>query len=144
MEEKGNGAAGGVSRAGKGTILLLDDDKFLVDMYGLKFSNAGYSVQICLSGKDALQLLRDGLKPSAILFDITMPEMDGFEFMQQLVSEHLAANALKIALTNQNDEAEKDRAAKLGVVRYIVKASAIPSEVVNIVGEELGKHTTSD
>jgi len=121
------------------TILLVDDDKFLVDMYGLKFTAAGFTVQICLSARDALQVLRDGLKPTAILFDITMPEMDGFGFLQTLITEHLAEGVLKIALTNQNDESEKTKAAELGAAHYIVKASTIPSEVVNTVSEELKK-----
>ncbi len=126
-----------------GTILLVDDDKFLVDMYGLKFTAAGFAVQICLSGNDALQSLRDGLKPTVILFDLTMPELDGFGFLKALGDEHLAEGALKIALTNQSDEAEKTKVSELGVARYIVKASMIPSEVVNTVAEELGKHSAS-
>jgi CheY-like chemotaxis protein len=109
-------------------------------LYGLKFTAAGFAVQSCLSGRDALQTLRDGLKPAAILFDITMPEMDGFGFLQKLGEEHLGEGTLKIALTNQNDESEKQKASELGASRYIVKASMIPSEVVNTVVEELGKH----
>ncbi len=121
------------------TILLVDDDKFLVDMYGLKFTAANFSVQISLSARDALQVLRDGLKPTAILFDLTMPEMDGFDFLRKLSDEHLAEGSLKIALTNQSDESEKSKATELGAERYIVKATVIPSEVVNTVIEELGK-----
>ena len=125
------------------TILLVDDDKFLVDMYGLKFTAAGFAVHICLSGRDALQVLREGLKPDAIIFDITMPELDGFGFLQALIDGHLAEGVLKIALSNQSDESEKAKAAELGASRYIVKASTIPSEVVNTVSEELKKHPAS-
>jgi CheY-like chemotaxis protein len=121
----------------KGTVLLLDDDKFLVDMYGAKFAAAGYSAQVCLSAKIALDDLRAGFKPDVILFDITMPEMDGFAFLQQLHDEHLAENSLKIALTNQSNDAEKQKATELGASGYIVKANMIPSEVVNTVAEEL-------
>lgn len=123
-----------------GPILLVDDDKFLVDMYGLKFTAAGFAAHICLSAKDALEVLRGGLKPVAVLVDLTMPEMDGFEFLQTLRDEHLGGDALKIALTNQGEEGDKTKAAELGVCRYIIKASMIPSEVVNTVVEELGRH----
>lgn len=126
----------------KGNILLVDDDKFLVDMYGMKFTSAGFAVHICLSVKDALQVLHEGFKPAAILFDITMPEIDGFGFLQSLKDEHLGERALKIALTNQSDESDKEKATELGATSYIVKASMIPSEVVNTVVEELGKHAT--
>lgn len=124
----------------KGTILLTDDDKFLLDMYGMKFTQNGYKVELCLSANQALGILRAGLKPDVILFDLTMPELDGFAFLKALSDEHLGDGALKIALTNQNSEPEKTKAAELGASRYIVKASMIPSEVVNTVNEELAKH----
>ena len=125
----------------KGSVLLVDDDKFLVDMYGMKFTYAGFTVQISLSGKDALDVVRGGFKPDVILFDLTMPEMDGFAFLQGLLDEKLAQGSLKIALTNQSSEEEQKKAQEFGACRYIVKASMIPSEVVNIVQEELAKHT---
>lgn len=122
------------------TILLTDDDKFLLDMYGMKFAQNGYKVELCLSANQALRVLRGGLKPDIILFDLTMPELDGFSFLKALSDEHLAEGVLKIALTNQSDESEKAKAAELGASSYIVKASMIPSEVVNTVNEELAKH----
>lgn len=124
----------------KGVILLVDDDKFLLDMYGMKFSQGDYTVEACLSGNEALGVLRGGFQPDVLLFDLTMPELDGFTFLKALSDEHLATNAIKIALTNQSDESEKAKALEMGASRYIVKASMIPSEVVNTVGEELAKH----
>ena len=123
----------------KTSVLLVDDDKFLLDMYGMKFSAAGYTVEACLSAKQALEILRGGFSPVVVLFDITMPEMDGFAFLKALSDEKLAGSALKIALTNQGDDAEKAKASELGANSYIIKASMIPSEVVNTVGEELAK-----
>jgi len=131
-------ASNGVNDASKkGTVLLVDDDKFLLDMYIAKFSAAGYEVQACLSGTIALTTLRNGLKPTVIVFDITMPALDGLSFLKTLSSENLAPNAIKIALSNQDNEAEKTEALKLGVARYLIKASMIPSEVVSAIGEEL-------
>jgi len=122
-----------------GNILLVDDDKFLVDMYSMKFTGAGFNVQACLSVSDALRFLRDGFAPEAIVFDIVMPEHDGFSFLQTLDAEHLAPSAVKVALTNQGNDAEKAKAEGLGVDRYVVKASMIPSEVVEAVKEEMEK-----
>lgn len=125
----------------KKVIVLVDDDKFLVDMYSMKFTGEGYAVQACLSAKDALGLLRGGLLPDVILFDLTMPELDGFAFLSALAGEKLAPKAIKIALTNQSDDAEKKKAMDLGADGYIVKANAIPSEVVDIVGKQIGGKT---
>jgi CheY-like chemotaxis protein len=125
--------------ATKGNVLFVDDDKFLADMYGMKFKSAGYSVQSCLSVADALSALASGFMPDAVVFDLTMPERDGFSFLDELMSKKLAPNAAFIALTNQSEPSEKAKAESLGVHRYIVKASTIPSEVVQAVGEEIAK-----
>jgi CheY-like chemotaxis protein len=118
----------------KGTVLFIDDDKFLTDMYAMKFSKEGYAIQACLSAGDALKVLRDGFAPDVIIFDITMPEQDGFAFLEALRSEKLGMEAVKVALTNQNNDEEQKKAVELGADKYLVKASLIPSEVVNIVG----------
>ncbi len=123
----------------KGNVLFVDDDKFLADMYSMKFAAAGYTMQTCLSVAEALAALRAGFSPDAIVFDITMPERDGFSFLNELSQNHLAPGATLIALTNMSDPAEKTKAERLGVHRYIVKASMIPSEVVQAVGEEIAK-----
>jgi CheY-like chemotaxis protein len=120
-------------------ILIVDDDKFLLDMYCLKFSQAGYSVQPCFSVAEALAAVRGGYDPAVILFDVTMPGDDGFVLLQKLRDEKLAANARLIALTNQSSDADKKHAEELGVHRYVIKASMIPSEVVAMVKEEMGK-----
>lgn len=120
-------------------VLLTDDDKFLLDMYATKFVERGYAVEASLSVDDALNILHGGFAPDAIVFDIMMPERDGFSFLQALNMEHLAPNAMRVALTNQSDEAEKTKATGLGVELYLTKASMVPSEVVNTVGEALAK-----
>ncbi len=121
------------------TVLLVDDDKFLLDMYSLKFSQAGFTVQPCFSTHEAIEALRGGLKPAVVLFDVTMPGEDGFSLLQTIKDEKLAAGARLIALTNQGNDADKKHAEDLGVHKYCIKASMIPSEVVNMVKEEMNK-----
>jgi DNA-binding response OmpR family regulator len=116
------------------SVLLVDDDKFLLDMYAMKFTAEGFAVQACLSARDALAVLKEGsFAPHAILFDLTMPECDGYEFLQKLSQEHLGEGAVKFALTNQSSDEEKKKALELGADQFLVKATMIPSEVVNTV-----------
>lgn len=122
------------------SILLIDDDAFLLDMYSMKFQQAGYQVQACKSVKDALDKLRGGFSPEAVAFDLIMPEIDGFGLLEALRNEKLAPQARLVALTNQSDEEEQKRAAELGAHRYIIKASMIPSEVVSAITEEIEKN----
>lgn len=120
-------------------VLLLDDDRFLLDAYSTKLSAHQYEVHAFLSADDALKALREGLAPDVALFDIVMPGKDGFAFLQALRDEKLATGTILIALTNQMEDREKKHTEELGASRYVVKASVIPSEVVNIVTEELSR-----
>ena len=126
-------------QATKQNVLLLDDDKFLADMYAVKFSSEGFNVEAHLQVKDAIQALEGGFPADAIVFDIVMQNGDGFHFLQELTERKLAARALKIALTNQSNDDDKRRAQSLGADLYLVKASLVPSEVVETVREALAK-----
>lgn len=120
-------------------IILVDDDKFLIDLYSMKFSSQGYDVHAVQSVNAALELLRGGMLPDAIVTDLIMPERTGFSLFEALRDEKLAPEALRIALTNESDDAERKRAEDLGADRYMVKATMIPSEVVTAVTDEIAK-----
>jgi CheY-like chemotaxis protein len=113
--------------------MLIDDDRFLLDMYSLKFKNKGLDIVTADGSAQALERLRGGEKPDVILLDIIMPNMDGLELLKILRDEKLIQDVVVIMLTNQSDETEK--AKELGADGYIVKATTIPSEVVDQVLE---------
>jgi len=115
----------------KPKILLVDDDRFLLDMYALKFKGSDLEIDTTGSSKDALEKLRSGTKFDIILLDIIMPGIDGIELLRIIREEKLCPDSSIIMLTNQGDEVEK--AKTLGVDGYIIKATTIPSEVVETV-----------
>ena len=112
-------------------IMLVDDDSFLLDMYSLKFQKADLDVTVVSSSVNALDKLRTGEVYDIIVLDIIMPGMDGIELLENIRKEKLCHEAIIIMLTNQPDEI--DKAKELGVAGYIVKATTIPSEVVDQV-----------
>lgn len=114
------------------SIYLVDDDRFLIDLYAVKFKNAGHSVTAFSGGEELLTTLRKpGAKPNAILLDIIMPGMDGFATLETIRKEKLVTETKVIILSNQGQESDIEKARSLGVAGYIVKASAIPSEVLS-------------
>ncbi len=110
-------------------IYLIDDDRFLLDMYAVKFKAGGHEVTAFQSGEEALTALREQPAPNAILLDIVMPNIDGFQVLETIKKEGLAKESKIIVLSNQGQESDIERAKTLGAAGYIVKASAIPSEV---------------
>ena len=111
-------------------IYLVDDDRFLLDMYAMKFKNAGMDVTACQGGNFVLEKLREGNPPDVILLDVVMPEVDGFAVLETINRENLAPKTKVIILSNQGQDSDIERAKKLGAAGYIIKASAIPSEVL--------------
>ena len=112
------------------SILLVDDDRFLLDMYTLKFKDSGCNVEAMPDPVAALEKIRGGYAPNIILLDIVMPAMSGFEFLEAVRKENLAKNSIIIMLSNQGQQEDIDKAVALGASGYIIKASSIPSEVL--------------
>lgn len=113
-------------------VYLTDDDRFLLDLYAVKFKNAGHEVTVFGGGEELLSALRkDGATtPDAILLDIIMPGVGGFDVLEAIRKEHLAKGAKIIILSNQGQDSDIERAKQLAADGYIIKASAIPSEVL--------------
>lgn len=111
-------------------ILLIDDDKFLLDIYALKFSKAGYEPRTFDGTETALKAITDGFIPDIILVDIVMPGMDGSEFVAKIRQDKLVTNAVIIMLTNQGESEDLAKAQKNKVDGFIMKAMTIPSDVL--------------
>jgi CheY-like chemotaxis protein len=115
----------------KTKILLVDDDKFLLDMYALKFKTKGLEVDTMSSSASVLSKLKEGYTTDILLLDIIMPGMDGLSLLETIRKEKLIPDTTIIMLTNQADDME--RAKQLGVDGFIIKAMTIPSGVVDQV-----------
>ncbi len=115
------------------SVTFVDDDKFLLNMYSMKFTKEGMKVNTIPSPEEALEKLREGLKQDILLLDVVMPGMDGIELLSKIREEKLAETSIVIILSNQGQQSDIDRAKALGIHGYIVKATTIPSEVLNEV-----------
>ena len=114
----------------KSSILLVDDDHFLLGMYSDKFKTAGFEITVAGGGIEALDKIKAGLIPDVMMLDVVMPGMDGIELLKNIRDQKLAPNAKVIMLSNQSQEEDIEKAKALSVAGYIVKATTIPSEVV--------------
>lgn len=114
----------------KRKILIVDDDKFLLDMYSIKFTESGFAIDTAFSAAEAIQKLDAGFRPDIYLVDIIMPVMDGFELIRELKAKKVDLESAVVVLSNLGQKDDIEKALALGVDGYIVKASATPSEVV--------------
>lgn len=114
----------------KKSVLIIEDDEFLFDMYKTRFEIDSFNVKVARDGESGLQILGEGFKPDIILLDIVMPKMDGVEVLSNIKSMNDCKNIPVIMLTNLGQKEEIDRALKIGAADYFVKANFTPSEVV--------------
>ncbi len=114
-------------------VFIVDDDSFLLRMYSRKFKNDGFEVDTASGSQEALDKLENGAAPDIILLDVIMPGMDGLAMLKNMRERSLAEGALVIMLTNQGQSDDIDAAQEIGVDGYIVKATAVPSEVIEEV-----------
>lgn len=123
----------------KKKILIIDDDTFLLDMYALKFSQTNFEVHTASSGAEALEKLKGGLKPNLLLTDIIMPEMDGFEMLEEINKLNLSPDSVKVILSNKGQQSDVEKGNSLGASGYIVKANSTPAEVIDQVLDIVSK-----
>ncbi|MBI2053426.1 MAG: response regulator [Candidatus Sungbacteria bacterium] len=119
----------------KPKILMIDDDPFIADMYVLKFRDEQFEIETARNGKDGLKKITE-FNPDVILLDIVMPDMDGFQVLEELKKKSIPRKI--ILLTNLGQKEDVERGLALGASDYIVKAHFTPSEVVERVRKLLG------
>ncbi|NBD73695.1 response regulator [Patescibacteria group bacterium] len=110
--------------------MLVDDDDFLLDMYALKFKESGIEVRAVRSAEDALAAIAGGDVPDLLISDIVMPGMDGIAFLKALNEEGVRRPGAIVMLSNQGQDTDIETAKSLGADGYIIKANAVPSEVI--------------
>ena len=124
----------------KKKVMMLDDEKFLLDLYKIAFQNRGYEVSAFYDVDSGLKALRDGYEPVIILFDLTLPESkSGYDFLKAVQREGLGKKSLKVAFTNEEQEKALARLKAMGADDTLLKSKYIPTEVVTEVARLLVK-----
>jgi CheY-like chemotaxis protein len=109
-------------------VLIVDDDFEVRDSLGDVLGEAGYQVTGAAHGGEALDLLRGGLRPLAIVLDVMMPVVDGVQFRLQQRGEPDLADIPVIVLSA--DRQVTSKAADLQALAYLTK----PTRVEVILG----------
>lgn len=120
------------------TIILAEDDPFIMRMYQTKLTSVGYKVVPATNGRDALEKIK-AEQPDLAILDINMPDLTGFEVIRALHEDGSVTLAMEkiLVLTNSADPDDRHTASVLGV-DYLVKAEMTPREVLNRINQKLG------
>lgn len=117
------------------SILCIEDDRFIGEMYVRSLKKAGYDVDWMVDGNDGLVAARN--KPyDLILLDIMLPERRGSEILEALRgTEDLIPNTKIIVMTNFDQDDESRLAMEHNVDAYLIKAEITPKTLLKVVAD---------
>lgn len=123
------------------TILLVEDDRALIEMYEAAFELEGYNILKAENGKEGLEVLKKET-PDIILLDILMPGMNGFGFLKEIKKDAQLRDVPVLLLTNLGEskiDMNRELAFALGIEGYLIKVKNTPDQVLERVRAVLKK-----
>ena len=118
-------------------ILLVEDDKSLREIYGVRLLAEGYDIVSAGDGEEALAMAIKE-RPRLILSDVMMPKISGFDMLDILRSTTETKDVKVIIMTALSSEDQRKRGEQLGADKYLVKSQVGIEDVVRAVHEALG------
>ncbi|OGZ68372.1 MAG: hypothetical protein A3D44_01745 [Candidatus Staskawiczbacteria bacterium RIFCSPHIGHO2_02_FULL_42_22] len=118
------------------TILLVEDDPFIVDIYATEFKREGFAVEVAMDGVAALEAIKNH-HPDMVLLDIILPKMDGWEFLKVLRGDAAIRHIKVMVISNLNQQDYTREIEQFGVIKYFLKIQTTPEEIVKAVKETL-------
>lgn len=123
-------------------VLVVDDFAAGRELCAEYLEFRGYAVATAADGAEALDKAL-ALRPDAILMDLSLPEIDGWEATRRLRGDERTRGIKIIALTAHALDAERDRALEAGCDEVVTKP-VIPKELERVVRRQLGRESAPD
>ena len=115
------------------TVLIVEDDRFIGEMYVRSLKNAGYEVDWMIGGNDGLIAARNK-KYDLILLDVMLPERRGTEILEALRGkEDLIPGTKVLILTNFEEDEESRAAMESRSNGYLIKAEITPRKLLSVI-----------
>jgi signal transduction histidine kinase/DNA-binding response OmpR family regulator len=122
-----------------GRVLVVDDDDDALALVLAMLEESGYEVETARNGREALEVISQN-RPDAIVLDLMLPEMDGFEVVHRLNVNADWRNTPVLLLTARDLSHEERRALDTGTTRVIQKGGFTRDELLAELGLAIGQH----
>ena len=123
-------------------ILLVEDDKSLREIYGVRLLAEGYEIVSAGDGEEAIAIAVKE-RPDMIISDVMMPKISGFDLLDLIRSTPELKDVKVIMMTALSSEEQRERGVRLGADRYLVKSQVGIEDVVRTVHEVLADSATA-
>ena len=101
-------------------VLVVDDNADAAQLLSLLLESLGHESEVAFSGNEAVEKAKI-FRPSAVLLDIGMPDLDGYEVARQLKSTDEAKEAMLVAVTGWAGEDDRRSSAEAGFDAHLIK-----------------------
>lgn len=117
-------------------ILLIEDDPLIIEIYTTQLKKAGFEVESAPDGEKAFEMIKEK-NFDLLILDIVLPYLTGFELLKRIRNQAEFKNLKVLVLSNLGQKSDIERAKRLGVSQYLIKAHYTPSEVVEEIKKVL-------
>jgi DNA-binding response OmpR family regulator len=104
----------------KKNILIVEDEKTLLELESILLTSKGYNVEVAMDGKSALELVAN-IKPDLVLLDIMLPKIDGYEVCRQIKANKATRHIPVIMLSAKKGKKDLVMGEQSGADWYITK-----------------------
>jgi CheY-like chemotaxis protein len=110
------------------TILLVEDDDFLIDIYTKQLTKEGFDVHVATDGEMAISKIKES-SPDLVILDIILPKITGWEVLR-IIREELNLKDLKVVILSALSQKEDfEKGASYNIVKYLTKTDNTPSQI---------------
>jgi DNA-binding response OmpR family regulator len=113
----------------KQKILLIEDEKVLVELYTEGFAEEGFDIKAVLSAEEGLKAVKKG-KPDLVILDILLPKENGIFFLEEMRKDPEVKDIPVVVLSNLDAPETRRKALKLGALDYLIKTDFAPHELI--------------
>lgn len=114
-------------------ILIIDDEEDSLELAEILLTEYGATVYTAENGRQAIDVVRE-VQPRFVISDLSMPEMDGWGFVQSMKKDEQLANIPVIALTAHAMKGDNQRALDAGFFNYLTKPLTVDTFMQDLVG----------
>ena len=119
-------------------ILIIEDEKILVEMYKSKLEANNFEVFSAFSSEEGIQILKKE-KPDLVILDILLPKENGITFLEKIEKIKIISDIRIVVFSNYDDPETRKKALKLGAEDYLIKTQCTPREFLEKVKEYFRK-----
>ena len=113
-------------------VLLIEDEKIIAHSIERTFAKKNHQVFVAVNAREARKILKDE-KIDLILLDIILPDVDGFQLLDEFKKDDATKDIPVIIVSNLGQKEEIEKGKERGAVDYIIKSNTIPGKILKKV-----------